>query len=93
MSETPRTWPEYAEPTPEQLADWLAVATRDERVKFAERAIHDARTAGDCFMRNHAAIEREIDYLRGRVATIRQETLDEFLAEWERRSGEQGADQ
>lgn len=93
MSETPRTWPEYAEPTPEQLADWLVAATREERVEFAGRAIHNARTAGDCFLRNHAAIESEIDYLRGRLVAIRQETLDEFLAEWERRSREQGADQ
>lgn len=50
---TPRPWPENTIPTNEQMADWLAVCTRWERIAFVQNARHNSERADRCFLENH----------------------------------------
>lgn len=59
-----RTWPENAEPTPEQLADWLQVIDRGERIRVAEEMLDNARTARACFIEHHQGLMREVSHAR-----------------------------
>lgn len=54
MSETDaRTWPENAQPTPEQFADYLAAAPRERRIEIAETLLDAMDRADWCFERGH----------------------------------------
>jgi hypothetical protein len=46
---TPRTWPANAQPTAEQLADWLRAMPRVELVQMCEQFIRDGETASRCW--------------------------------------------
>lgn len=50
---TPWTWPDNAWPTPQQLADWLEVCTRKERVSLCRSMLVSAKTATRCIERDH----------------------------------------
>jgi hypothetical protein len=50
---TPRPWDPAAEPTVEQLADWLAFCTSAERQSFAQHAIRNAADATRCVQMDH----------------------------------------
>lgn len=50
---TPRPWPDYAKPAPEQLAEWLGVCTPTERLNLAQRALEAQDEAIRCFEQNH----------------------------------------
>lgn len=57
---TPLSWPEGADPTAEQVADWLETCTRAERVEFVEKMEHLGQVAQHCFAANHEGKLRQI---------------------------------
>lgn len=84
MAETPRPWPPNAQPTPEQLMDWLYdAATRDERLTFATRALEAMNTASRCFMENHDGLLAELRIANERAATAYSRGRTDALAEVE----------
>lgn len=64
---TPITWDENAEPTPEQLADWLQAVTREELVSFAGRMIELGEKANRCFVENHP---EALEALKNQVVSL-----------------------
>lgn len=50
---TPRPWPEGTIPTNEQMADWLEVCTRWERIAFVQNSRYQGEAADECFRMNH----------------------------------------
>lgn len=63
---TPRTWPEGMIPTNEQMADWLEVCTRWERIAFVQNARMNSDDAQRCLMENHRSLRAEVEHLRKR---------------------------
>lgn len=69
-SNTPRTWPEAAHPTPEQALAWLRVCTDEEGVRVLARLRDDEETSMRCFIEDH---RRRIDGDQERLyALLRQ---------------------
>jgi hypothetical protein len=68
---TPKPWPENAWPTADQLADWLPIATRAERVELAAVFLRNSERSQDCFLRNHDALEDEASHLRAKATRYR----------------------
>lgn len=64
---TPRSWPDNAEPTPQEFADWIAVCTPDERLHVAESALRHASRSSNCFVTDH---EGELDFLRAEMRRL-----------------------
>ena len=77
---TARSWPENALPTAEQLAQWLTVCTADERLGWTTGALRASETAHTCFIRNHAALEDEVQAAWTVAATRRNEARRYWLA-------------
>lgn len=68
---TPVLWLENAIPTPEQLAAWLGLCTRAERIDHARRALEAAEACHRCFMEGHDILLAEVTRLRAAVDRVR----------------------
>lgn len=62
---TPRPWPENAEPTDQQLADWLAVCTPTERLDWVHASLRDTDRAWRCALNGHDEQLALIDHTPG----------------------------
>ncbi len=51
--QTPRTWAEPNEPSPEQIAAWIEAMTHDERVEIGRQMLVDRAAAGRCYVEGH----------------------------------------
>lgn len=67
------------QPTPEQLGDWLAICTREERTKYAEHAMKAISESNDCFHYNHLKVITSItdnrDYYKKRNEVLEKAYL------------------
>jgi hypothetical protein len=55
--------------SPEELADWLAVTSKDNRDWWIKRAVKQLDIAHDCLIRGH---EEQIDNLRNQLKKERE---------------------
>lgn len=70
---TPRTWPENASPTPQQLAAWLRTCTDTERAEFADAHLRMAADLSSCFARDHQTLETEYPVLTVRAGQLERD--------------------
>lgn len=76
----PRTWPENAWPTPEQLAEYVASCCAQCRLSFAAGAIFSAMRATKCIESNHRALVTEVA-VRGEQTAVWKARSEELADE------------